>query len=621
MRLRRQRFSKFGLCGLVLVAFLSSPSVFAYPIFFKCEGGRLEDVLDTRDIEKAVNLANLSESKLNSKLVEICAGRFECFEVLKQMLLLSQVTVEAAYEVLEKEIADLSTVAEALNTKISPDLPATAKQIISISNEIHACRKAQEGLDWNSFNLKTREPVAGVTSGEDVLIYHRLDNEYLHHSGIENSDEILDRRKSQDSIGWVILDAVAADVDPYMALAVSFMEARRPNRLVLDPGTLLAEMNCGPKVVGRVDDSNKEAVAKKEKQLLDKIALEEKKSLEGGGVPAKRKTLVYSFGTFHEVFPGTYNPKNSKIVDVMVRNKDQYISGYGDGPALACKQGRNVYLASQSGEILKVIGERVGELSVADACCMKIPYASEDVFAIAANVYLGHEVDSHFSKHKNSPEDTALIAAMAVQGFNGKGPIGLTEKKGVGGFRFGIDTSVDPQYGYQALDTVLNSFINNPMIRALVDYAEETMGRNPKSILCQGKGDGAFAVDSEYYAKKQKDIERLKPYRGKAWSQLGTLQKAAMVREMGFAMDSQNNSHSNLTPTERESLIQGLRAMAEVKTDAERWEVYRAKVYPYRSTLFKTSSKTWKRLEDAQVIEYRGRILNAPSQETPFPDK
>ncbi len=579
----RIRFRMSFALLVALAIFTQIPLAGAYPIFYSCTtDGRMQDVLSTRDIETTV-LNAIGDKGLNTKILDLCGGNTECFAVLKQALLLTQVSLEAANSVYQEELAKIAVQTSALNQKIDPSLPETARNMVAMANEIYACRKGQENLPWSDFAIPGRAATA-ESSGYDLFIQHGVDNEYNFVSGIGRKE---DHKISYDRVGQVINDAVASNVDPYMALTISFLESGKPTPFVLDMAPSMGMMGCLREKIATVNDNNKEAIAAREN------------ALRASGQP-----FIYSWGTFYAITPGIHT--NSEIYNQMVANKgrdDHEV--IRDEPSLACFQDQGGFLASPSGEILKnySLGYDDSTFSVKKACCLKIPYASVSSYTAMSHIFVRQKLNG-----KN--EDPA----HTLQAFNGKGVIGITEKAGVGAFRYGIPMKSSPQYGAQGMDFIVNSFMSNPMIRSFVKTAEETYGRKPKSLLCNGKSAGAYAIDSNHYVELQRGMKRLSTVIGKEWASLSGLEKGLVTHEFGFVAEQRGKNQTNLSESENARFQTAASRLEEMAAGPAKWDYYRSNVYPFRDTLGKTSQKSWQRLTDAQVLEFRQRILSAPPQ-------
>lgn len=553
----------------LLVAMLGANSVFAYPIFIACNAdGTLRETLSTRDIQAAVLLAT-DPSALDRKLTEICAGKADCFAILKQAFLLTQSSIEIANDLFEREVEKLEAKADELNEQIDPSLSATAKNLVSMSNEIYACRKAQEGLEWGH-TVYGRQTDRNSGAGLKVFMSHRVDNEYRFVSG----------KTDYEAMRRVIWKAVALGLDPYAALAVSYLESGKVEEFVLDPAPAMEMMGCPLEKLKVVNDSDQAQV--------DAVA----QSMSG--------PFIYSWGTFYGVKYKTST--NQVLYDMMKNNKASLNPEMGNDPgkpALACFNQEGPFLADEkSGEILWNQLEDPGAASVREACCVRIPYASYTFFYALANRFVKDKLNA-----SGKPEEI-------LQSFNGRTKLmGITEKKGVGAFRLGINTKTDPQYGYQGMDFILNSFMSNPVIRSEIADAEKFTGKKPKSLLCIGKGTTPYAIDSDYYLKKSKQTVRFAELAGKSWDGMTPLQKSLMRHEWTLMADAGSKRNPKHTDAEYADYQAKLRAFASQSSDASKWAYYQQNLYPYRKTLYQTSMKSWSRLSDDDVRRHRAQIL------------
>ena len=566
---------------LLFLAFASS--VEAYPIFFACDSnGRARDVLTTKEIQAKVLAALAAPGGGTQEINEICKGEAECFSVLKQALLLTQDSLAAANAIYEEEVAKIEATLTSLEAdlKVDRSISSTAKGLVVMANSVNECRKAQIGLDPGMFYYEGH-PATDSTNGLDVFVQSRIDNEYLFVSGIGKTDD-RNRQIDYDQIGTVIRDAVASNVDPYMALSVAMMEAGKPEPFALDLAPSVEMIGCPLKKIGSIDDNNTEAFAAKAKELR-----------------ASGQPFFYSWGTFYSFTPKvSEGGSTGRLYSQMQKAKSAESAWIiSDEPGYACVQNEGAFVTNAKGQLVQSFNDDYSDSTFqkSKACCMKIPYLSSRVFTAMANTAMGDRL-------KGGGGDPA----MTIQGFNGYGVIGMTEKKGVGAFRYGMRMRDYPQYGAQAMDFLLNSFMTNPLVRTLVEKAESDYGNRPKHILCSGKTPGTYAVDSEKYVNQQKAMKRLTTVIGKEWGEMSGLERALIRHEYGFLDETWIGLHPATAPAVQE--------LKNAKTEAAKWAIYRTKIYPERNTLGKTSLKSWKRLEDRQILEMRRKIMSAPAQ-------
>lgn len=564
---------------------LSGPAG-AYPIFYSCDAaGRANDILDTKDIQAKV-LSALSSPNSDSEIAMLCRGQEECFAVLKQALLLTRSSAEAANRIYRKEVEaiDAKTAKLQADLKIDRAVPETAKNLIVMANAINECRKEQLGLLPGSF-IYDGHAASDGDNGKDLFILHGVDNEYLLVSGIGKTDD-KNRKTNYDAVGTVIRDAVAANVDPYMALAVAYLEAGKAEPFTLDPAPAIQLMGCATERIATLNDADSDRLAAKEDEL------------RSSGQP-----FFYNWGTFYRMTPAvSASATATKFYALMNKVKGAEESEIiRDEPGLACVQNEGAFLAKANGEVVETYGSDA-DFRKAKACCIKIPYLSSRIFSVMSNFALGEKL-----KGGGDP-------AQMLQGFNGYGVIGITEKAGVGAFRYGMRMRDQPQYGAQGMDFILNSFMNNPMIREFVRRAEDEYGNRPKSLICAGKSPGTYAFDSERYVDLQRGMKRLNTVIGKSWGAMSGLERDLVRWEYGFVNDLKGKDHPNLSVAENRAFQAAIGELNRLGDETAKWNFYRSNVYPYRDTLGKTSMRSWRRLDDAQILEIRRKILAAPAQ-------
>jgi len=276
-----------------------------------------------------------------------------------------------------------------------------------------------------------------------------------------------------------------------------------------------------------------------------------------------------------------------------------------DEPGFACVQNEGAFLVDSSGAVARSFSSAVPDSAYlkSKACCMRVPYLMDGVFTAMVNATLGDKL-----RGSGDP-------AHRLQAFNGYGVIGMTEKKGVGAFRYGLKMSSQPQYGAQGMDFILNSFMNNLMIRSLVAQAESDYGNHPKNLVCAGKTPGTYAVDSDKYVNQQRAMKRLSTVIGKDWLAMTGLQRGLVRHEYEFVNDLKGQDHSNLSGGENARFQAAIDVLNSKSDESAKWEYYRTNVYPFRDPLGKTSMRSWSRLDDNEVLEIRRKIPRAPAQD------
>lgn len=571
------------LLVLVFLGVLPLSTAEAYPIFFKCDSrGVLSDILTAPEIQQAIRESRSTQS-MDDRITEICAGKAECFSILKQALLLTRVTVEAANGAYENEITKLEAKAASLNQKIDPGVDRLTRNLYEMANEVYACRKSQENLPWKSFNYgKTELDSDGNYvdgAGLSTFIQHRIDNNYRYASGYKNDTSPIHRAKYNDL--WRIAEmAVISDIDPYTALAVTFMESAELKAVKLDPSTMMTMLGCESKRIRSVDDSNPTEI--------DRIASE----LRSRGV-----NFYYSYGAFYEMKNGVVDSETSRrITRLMKENRDRFDVA-ADEPSYACQDDFGGFLTNMKGEVTEDYGATGKKF--AGACCIKIPYRSDHAFDLLANEFMRKRLNG-----AGSPE-------KVLQSFNGGKAtlMGINEKAGVGAFRLGINMVKDPQYGYQGADFILNNFMSNPSIRNMIEDIQRIHGKEPKGVLCSGRSAGPYAIDSNYYLEKQNDSERFAVLMRKSWSAMTEKEARLMRHEWSLMLkDTKGVENPKISAPENKVYQSKLNAFRALGTDGEKWSYYKANLYSYRRTSGQTSKKSGLPMTDSQMRETREKL-------------
>lgn len=563
------------------IALISSAE--AYPIFFKCDSqGVLSDILTAPEIQQAIRGSSTTQA-MEERITEICAGKAECFSILKQALLLTQIGVEVANSAYQIEIVKLQSKAAALNQKIDPSVDRLTRNLYEMANEVYACRKSQESLPWKSFNYgKTELDSDGDYvdgQGLSTFIQHRVDNNYRYSSGYKDDASPIHRAKYNTL--WTIVEmAVISDIDPYTALAVSFMENSEPLPVLLDPAAMLTMLGCESKKIFSVDDGNQ-----KERERIAS-------DLQSRGV-----NFIYSFGGFYEMKGGVKQSDVSRRISrLMNENRDRF-SINADEPSYFCQQDSGGFFTDANGKVTESVGS--SDSKFAGACCIQVPYRSNSVLDLLANEYMRKHLAD-----KGTPE-------KILQSFNGGKAtlMGINEKDGVGAFRLGINMVKDPQYGYQSIDFILNNFMSNPSIRNMIEQIQRIHGKQSKGVLCSGRAPGPYAVDSNHYLEKQQNSERFAVLMGKSWSAMTEKEARLMRHEWALMLkDTQGVNNPKISPSENADYQSKLKAFTGKGNDAEKWAYYKSNLYPYRRTLGQTSKKSGLPMTDDQMRETRAKL-------------
>ncbi|MBS1960970.1 MAG: hypothetical protein JST04_02055 [Bdellovibrionales bacterium] len=599
---------------VVAVSLLASVSAGAYPVFYTCDAnGVADDYVDTDEVERAV-LAALKSPATNPELFDACHGDANCMTTLREMLILTRGMLPVMEKIYQDRLAkiraEIARREEDLKTDAS--LSKQARDLVLMATASNECRHAQMDFLAPTFTYKGHE-VNEKSTGYDMFISHGVDNEYLLVSGIGSTDA-KNFKNSYDHVGTVIRDAVSANVDPYAALAVSFMEAGKAEPFMTDPNPAIGLLGCAPtKIKGATYNDEDQAGIEAKEDELRKAGTD----------------FIYNWGTFYAMTPGVPEPNATTKAIVAQMQKRKAVDG-DDGiqaPGYACVQNEGAFLTDEGGKVVDAFdadADTKAKLRKDKACCMKIPYISQRAFTALANIELTNAIGN-----SGSPESR-------LQSFNGKGVIGITEKRGVGAFRYGINMKRYPQYGNQAMDFILNSFMNNPAIRKLVEDAENDYGKHPKSLICVGKKAGTYALDSDKYVENQKEMKRFTTVIDKSWSALTKKEKAMfevakdakgnvikrevngklepLPSEFTFVLGMAGKTMPNLSDEENQRLQTAIAGFDEVPDGAAKWEYYRSKIYPLRTTLEQTSQKSWSRLTDEQIDDIREKIKVAPAQ-------
>lgn len=584
--------------ALALLITLIVPNARAYPIFYSCNSdGQIREHVDTQELQTLV-LAATDEDSLNAKILKLCGGIHECFSVLKQALLLTKQSIEISDEILQDEVQNLiSKKGAELNESVDSSLPTMAKNVMEMAQDVYACRKTQEDLPEDSFRLYNLDASNQDYGAGGLILQNRIDNEFRHVSG-EQRDGTTKKIQLSD-IRNVIETAVAAGMDPYAALAVNFWEEGSVDKhFTLDYNPMITSLGCkttpaerGPARKAGDTDTNVQRRA----DIVDKYQ-------------SKGQPFIYDYsGQVYTFESGVH--ESSRLNEML----EAYVPRNGNvskHPVLYCAQYEGDFMADLDGNFIATGRPQVDKStwSINRACCLKVPYDNYDAISdLLATKFVADRLQS-IPLGKNDP-------AYMLQSFNGFTSLmgiserGTVEKPIVGQFRLGLNLKDSPQYGYQGMDLILNTFMNNPAIRALVQNAENRTGKKPKSALCIGKKSGAYAIDSEFYVNKQKQALRFGALIGKDWDTMSASQKSLMKFEWDLMAYNKDKTNPKLSDDENAAYRKLVDLLGNQPNDAAKWAFYQNQIYPtYRKTLYQTSLKTWGRVSDDDVRETRRKV-------------
>ncbi len=322
-------------------------------------------------------------------------------------------------------------------------------------------------------------------------IYYPFHNNYSYITGCKNpylsncTAEVYDYGKefeistanSIERFKEIIKISLIADLDPYVAMAISFMEEppssnHKHSGIFLDPIGKFAALGCSHRLV------------------------------------KKSKNSVNSFDTFYQI-PSqiVQNKKFIHMLEKVIKFEGRTISPQPAGKSYYCK---SIKKKSEAG---MNYGTSISKVPVDGECCLEIPYGKQELESVShllddasiAN-FLKEEIINDGRFRSKGPE-------FLIQKFNGFSDL-MGAAEGTDSWRLGTNFFQDPNYGYQAMDFIMNSFLNNPVITSLINEGvaqleEKGLNSSYSSVLCIDKQPGVYGIDTEYYFKKTADTPRM----------------------------------------------------------------------------------------------------------------
>jgi hypothetical protein len=169
----------------------------------------------------------------------------------------------------------------------------------------------------------------------------------------------------------------------------------------------------------------------------------------------------------------------------------------------------------------------------ANSCCLDLGFKTtsdnSDTVKHALTYHFIDKITKRAFKKRADP-------AWRVQRYNGYTDL-MGAAEGVSPWRAGVDYYKNPAYGYQTMDFIINSLMFNPYISKKVDKESKDQNQKWDSILCKGKADGTYHIDSDFYFDKHKDSTRLKVIldkykKGFSYNQLSRRERKVLGAEL-----------------------------------------------------------------------------------------
>ena len=541
-----------ALIAFIVLNFLAGTlNAWGYPIFFRCNSdGSLSETLTAPELE-VVTHRELTAGAQVSQMKSRCAGLTDCYGQFDQIVSLAEQAGELNAEILsaKKRISDIRATGPASLT--------LAQALVKLNQSIYACRKDIENLD----------PLSVYRSQNDkkIFAYYPYDTPYQSVM-CYRPDKSRPTSLNADLVKQEIEESLIMGVDPYVTLAIHVMEKgniENKSDLYLDPIAELASLGC-------VGESRSDP----------------------------RGANINSYSSYYRVpFPQLIrNEKLSEKVEQFVARKSNQVQR--GKPSYFCVTPED----SEDTESTSAMHNTVTAQPNPKGCCLKVGFRVEQFQAR----YIA-EAMRYVFLHAKVEGGAASNPAERFQTFNGiKKLTGSGEH--VSAWRNGVNHFRNPEYGYQAVDYLLNSFLINPAVRKMVEDAQNRYGHKAKSILCRDRKPGLFEVESNAYFVKHRDSPRLETLVPKLVAR-GYRTEALNVGEKQVLEDELRSlsEEDNLEVNQYVSL-----SLSEVSPKTLRH--YVEKIYPLRRTIglaaIDSHLGTWQRLTKAQ-IEAQARQCNA----------
>jgi hypothetical protein len=401
--------------------------------------------IDTSNLFEKV--LNLNKKEQSEKIISWCNGREGCIERFKFIVSFSKVSQNLAMEVFYKELAQLK---KEMDGKIeNPKLLKSIQRFKGSYMELQACQNAMKELGGQDY----------ITKNDSLIIPYPFHNNYMRITGCNSVSGKSCEPVKKTSVDKVIEEAIAMGTDPYLALAISFMEGQPKDmgHLSLDP-------------IG----------------VMDIIGCSSKRQKKAG------KGILNSYQTYYKV-------KGSTIEDSKLSNKLK---------SFMRKKGTSLVSSGKSHYCYDVAGKnkpKVSRLAQKNSCCLELDFNTAE----SSSAEITHALTYEFINRKtNSKYKGKSDPAWRIQRFNGFTNL-MGGAEAVPAWRVGVNYRKNPGYGQQAMDYMLNSLMFNPYIANKVKDESKIQQKKLNSILCSDKEDGTYYYESDRYFNKVKSSIRL----------------------------------------------------------------------------------------------------------------
>lgn len=498
--------SKLKVFILALLTFSQVSTSWAAPLFFTCKKGTIANA-SLSDLKNYFQkILTSSKKERAEEIIKLCHGANECIANLKFATELAGVSYQIAFSLFEKNYSNM------LLDKFDPAVKIAESEKETIMNgyksllAINACQSSLDEL------LPEK-----LENNGSLIIPYPYHNNYMYITGcLAVEVETCDPAKATD-IEKVIRESLLMDVDPYVALSLFAMEGRAAAMGIgyLDPIALIGSMGCSAKQV--TNDT---------------------------------PGAFSSYGT-------------SYIVDGAIKKDAHFNQGlkkYFQEFNISSENKKSYFCNNiKSGHL------ELSEANLPNSCCLELDVSiDQNKMQYVTRALMYQFIKKTVSKpYKDNPEP-----AFTLQKYNGYTDL-MGGAEQVAPWRSGVNFFETPMYGYQAMDFMLNAFLNNPWIKAQVEKYQKKYG-STTSLMCENRKDGEFVIDSDRYFEKLKKAPRLvaiaeKVKKGVPFSRLSKREQKVLMQEMEATADQNPYIVKKQTrPLDRNTLFQLLQQLQPI---------------------------------------------------------
>ena len=472
--------------SVFLIFTLFTFKIYGFPIFYSCEN---EELIDSNKVDPNnlfEKILKLDKNKQNQLITSWCKGKQECLKNLKNLMIFSESSYDVAEQLFLEELEKQKLI---IGEKIkSSELITNYFELTNSFSELRACQEVSSRLNPMDFVDDWR-----------LLVFYPYHNNYMYVTGCKSISSKNCLARDRSSFDSVIENAIAMNTDPYLALALNFMESDTDiGSLYLDPIAVMDSIGCSAEQVANGSDDS-----------------------------------FFSFGTSYKIKAQVINNKK-------LSSKIQNYIGLQDDRNL--KEGESFYCYN----VKKGSPPAIHSTPQDNSCCLRVNFTANGTTTEEnINHDLARALKYEFINKRLSPSFRGKTEPeWKIQRYNG-----YTELMGaaewVPSWRMGVNYYDNPGYGQQAMDFILNSFMFNPYIKNKIEEESSKYDTKWKSILCRNKEDGLYFYDSDHYMNLVKSSPRLesiyeKYKNGVKFNELTVREKAILERELKET--SQNNS-------------------------------------------------------------------------------